>query len=288
MATQAKWFVLYDTTYLPETAIRLGQLIVDPRKPWESLQDNILEIDRSDTTTEVQVEEDFVFQKDSERKFDIGFSAAVLNLLPFGFGGETQKGESHQFIIQKVESRTFRPSRHYVRMSVLQPEVLRYLARHHYNKSLFMIVGIKIGFNGEIKRFKKSKKGGSLNASQPLPSSLSPLPLDFGVTFGQKKMTHYYESRRILSSFVFAYRLREVRYYKSSFSDFDFTKGAELHCLYTTVSSISVRPVVKEPTYVGKEDEVDIDGLFKSDFEEDEIDTRVVDGCIMVNTSISQ
>ena len=176
----------------------------------------------------------------------------------------------------------FNPSREYVLKSVLEPEVLNYLARHKYRKSLYMIVGIQIGFNAKIVHKRTHKKGGGLNVS--IPGALTGIPVDLGAGYECSATNHRYERKRI-SSFVFAYRLREVRYYKknNSTTDVEFTKGAELHDLYGN-NHVLMQPDVKEEVYLGTQDEIRIDGLFREDSDEGEHDTVIIDGCIMVSS----
>lgn len=270
---------MYDTSFLPDTAIRLGQLIVDPRKPSECLQDAPLEIE---SQVDVQTEYDFQYQKRTDGKFHLGFSAAVLSLLPFGLAGSTQKGTTHKFEIEKIDSQKFKPTHKYTRQSVFQPEVLKYLAKHKYRKSLFMIVGIKVGFNAKIIHQRKSEKGGQLDGA--VPGALVGIPVDLGAKFKHTTMDDRYERKSIPSSFVFAYRLREVRYFKKDdfIKDMEFVKGAELHGLYGNIR-LSAQPSTKEVTYIGTEDEIDVDGIVGEDFEDDETDTIAVEGCFMIS-----
>jgi len=263
------WFVVYDTGFLPDTVIRLGQLVTDPRKPAETLQQTPVEIDPGEMTVEAQTERNVVFQKHSESGFALGLSAAVLSILPCGIGGNAQKGTIHRYEINKVERRMFRPSRKYVQASVQQPDVLKYLARHRYRKSLFMIVGIKVGFNGQVVHQRKYSRGGHLSGS--IPGAVTGVPVDLGASVRHDTIDHSYERKAIPASFVFAYRLREIRYFKkdNSTTDTDFTKGAELHCLDESSDAV-IQPARKEPTYLGTVDEIDIDGIVGEDFEEDD------------------
>jgi hypothetical protein len=158
----AKWFILYDSSFPPDTAIRLGQLITDPRQPADSLQRAPLEIGPEETTMDSH-EHNVISQTHADSSFDIGLSAAVLSLLPFGLAGDKNRNTTYRYEIKKVEGRMFLPSPEYVSRSVLQPEVLHYLARHRYRKSLYMIVGIRVGFNAEFTHERKYKRGGHLN-----------------------------------------------------------------------------------------------------------------------------
>ena len=80
--------MLYDTSFPPDTAIRLGQLITDPRDPAESLANGPLTIESLGTVVDSGTKRDYVFRKQRERELGIGFSAAVWSLLPFGLEGD--------------------------------------------------------------------------------------------------------------------------------------------------------------------------------------------------------
>lgn len=245
-----------------------------------------MEIGPLERTVDGYIEKNVVFRKQADSSFGLGLSAAVLSLLPFGFAGDRQKDRTHQYEIEKVEGRTFLPSYEYVQRSVLQPEVLDYLARHRYRKSLYMIVGIKIGYNAEIIHERKYKRGGGLNVS--IPGAMTGVPLDLGANLKQKAINHRYEKKSIPNSFVFAYRLREVRYFKkdNSITDVEFTKGAELHDLNGKVGHVALQARFKDKTYLGTEDEIDVDGIVGEDYEEDEYDAMIVDGCIMIGPQV--
>src|SRR5438045_494166 len=167
LTIQEKWFVLYDTSFLPDTAIRLGQLITDPRKPADTVQKAPLEIRQLGMTVDRHSEKDVVFQTRTDKSLGIGLSATVLSILPFGLSGDKRKDTTHLYEIKKVEVRMFNPSREYVLKSVLEPEVLNYLARHKYRKSLYMIVGIQIGFNAKIVHKRTHTKAEGLIVSNP-------------------------------------------------------------------------------------------------------------------------
>lgn len=224
---------------------------------------------------------DIVFQKQIRKTLDLGFSAAVLSLLPFGLSGENQTDRTHRYEIERVEERFFQPTPSYVRKSVSQPEVLAYLSKHKYRKSLFMIVGIKIGFNARITHSKSNALKTGVDAT--VPGALTGIPVDLTGDFGFQSMGNCYEQKVIPNTFVFAYRLREVRYFKAHglTTDTEYTKGAELHDLHTP-RNYSSSPGLQEPNYSGVEDEIEIEGLACEDYEEDDFDSEVLDNCILV------
>ena len=232
-------------------------------------------------TSEGLIENDVIFEKGKTSSFQLGLSAAVLSILPFGIKGQTPKNNSHRYQVERVEGRMFLPNREYIKKSVLQPEVLSYLARHGYRKSLYMVVGIKVGFNAEIIHQRKRKFVGRLKCF--VPAALTSIPVDFRAKIGFETTDGRYEKKRIPGAFVFAYRLREVRYSKKDnvTTDVEFTKGADLHSLYGNSFHLS-RNSFKEVKYLGTGDEIDIDGIFGEDFHDDIPNTSIIDGCIMV------
>jgi hypothetical protein len=146
-----------------------------------------------------------------------------------------------------------------------------------------MIVGIRVGFNAEFTHQRKYERGGHLNGC--IPGAVNGISLDVGGKFKLSGNDEIYERKSIPSTFVFAYRLREVRYFKkdNSTTDMEFTKGATLHDLDGSRYA-SVSPSVTDTSYLGNDDEIEIDGIAGEDFEEDEEDTVIVDGCIMVDS----
>jgi hypothetical protein len=230
-----------------------------------------LNIDPPDIIVRDLIEKNVVFEKGRGTSFQLGLSATVLSMIPFGIAGQTPKNDHHRYQIEKVEGQMFLPNRDYVRKSVLQPEVLRYLAGNGYRKSLYMIVGIKVGFNAEITHQRKNKFWSRVKCS--FPAALTGIPVDFRAKLGFKVTNSRYEKKHIPSAFVFAYRLREVRYSKKDTvtRDIEFTKGADLHSLYGN-NFRHLRGSFKEATYLGTGDEIDIDGIFGEDFEDDDFD----------------
>jgi hypothetical protein len=161
--------------------------------------------------------------------------------------------------------------------------VLSYLARHRYRKSLYMIVGIKIGLNAEITHHREHTTRGWLKAF--IPGALIGAPVDVGAQAKGSVIEQRYEKIKIPTSFVFAYRLREVRYFKKSnfIENLEYTKGADLHDLYGK-SRVIEHFTDENVTYQGADEEIEIDGIFEEDFEENEHDTLIVDGSFMINS----
>jgi hypothetical protein len=267
--------VLYDTSLPPESPISLGQLISNPRNPTERIQASRLPIHpqtgiHSDTEREVE------FEIKSTRGFDIGFSATVLSKLPFEIGGKRKTTITHRYKIKEVEIQTFYPSRAFIRQSVLEAQVLQYLAAHGYRKSIYMVVGIKIAHGAHVFHGRTKEIGGTLGGT--VPGAAVGIPLDLGSHIRGEVGKHRKETKEVVSSFVFAYRLREIRYFKKdgTITDVNFTKGAQLHSLYSTLELVVGE---KEVKYCGCMDEIDVEEMASEDYEDDDVDSN---GCVMV------
>lgn len=223
-------------------------------------------------------EREVEFETKSEKSINVGFSAAVLSLLPFGVGGKRKAQVTHRYEIKEVETQTLYPSRAFIRQSVHQPQVLKYLASQGYRKSVYMVVGIKVAYGAHVSHETKREFGGELGGT--MPGAVVGIPLDIGAKIGAKKANWKIEKKQVSSSFVFAYRLREVRYFKKdgSITDLQFTKGAQLHNLYAEAPEVCF----KEARYYGEQNEIDVEGIVGEDYEEEKFDTVLIDGCIMV------
>jgi hypothetical protein len=73
----------------------------------------------------------------------------------------------------------------------------------------------------------------------------------------------------------------EIRYSKKSgsFDHPEFVKGAEIHHDLHSPSQQQLAVTTDPEQVIGNGDGIDIDGILGVDFEEDEDDTRLVDGC---------
>jgi len=269
---------LCDTSFPPETAICLGQLITDPKTPAERLgtpvemgpQDKILE----------GFEENVSVSSVGSDGVHVGLSAAVFSFLPFSIG--TSKGQSitHQYQIEKVEQKVLIPSEEFVHQSMLQGPVRKYLAKHLYRKAVYMIVGIKLGFCARIVHGTRQALSGSLAGG--IPGLAVGIPLDVGAHMGASHMDAHFEEKRILHAFVFAYRLRKIRYFrKTRIKNSIFTRGAELHDLHGRASPQQTPD--KQLLSDGGDEVIVIKGIADEDFAADEDDgIKYVDGCYLV------
>lgn len=81
---------------------------------------------------------------------------------------------SHHYNIKNVEE-TYLGL--YVQQSILQPDVLSFLAKKHYRKSVYMGMGVNIGFDAVIICERKQEISGKFNATAPELATWIPVDL---------------------------------------------------------------------------------------------------------------
>lgn len=217
----------------------------------------------------------------SASDYGISLSARVLGLLPFGLGGNRQNSTRHVYEIESVKTQKFIPSEHYIRESIFQAPVLSYLAKYKYKKPVYMIVGVKIGSNARVVHERGRALGGNLTGT--MPGLAVGIPVDVEANVSGNTSDQRYDAYRIPNDFVFAYRLREIRYSKNrdSIDHSEFEKGAELHDLHNHKLQNVISEDTNSEEFRGVEDEIKVEGMAGVDFDDDE-DALSVDGCILV------
>lgn len=278
-----QWFVLHDNL-APDTAVQLGQLIGNPRRPSDRIGNTPLPLEAEASE---RVVNKILYRVDDGNVTKIGFSASVLSLLPFELSGERKHHTTHEYEIERVEEKTIHPSLDYVKKSVFEPEVLSYLASTLYRKPLYMVVGVRVAYDAKITHTEQRERAGEIKAT--VPGSLVGIPLDLGAEtrFGNDR--GFTQQMHMSYAFVFAYRLRRIRYSRSHATAraSDYSKGN----LYQvggpdpTARKQADSENVTNNVYKGVEDEIERVSIQDFDFEEDEADTRVIDGCIIVGDS---
>jgi hypothetical protein len=203
-----------------------------------------------------------------------------MSILPFTLAGRRNNSTSSHYEIDNLEERVFVPSAHYIRQSILQNDVLGYLASRHYRTAVYMIVGIKLALGGKVVHSTKRGWGGDMGGT--LPGASVGIPIDIGAKVSIDRDARRLEHKQIPDSFVFAYRLREIRYAKKSsrVDHREYTKHADLHDLQHRSAYIPPKTVPKE--FMGREDEIEIEGMSGEDYVEDEDDSMLLGECIIL------
>ena len=271
--------MLCDTSFPPETAICLGQLIANPKSPAERLGSGPLEKGPQEKVVE-GFEEHTTVSSTSHDHIHGGFSAAVLGFLPFRIGGNRGQLTVHRYEIQKVKQQLLLPSDEYIQQSVFQESVKGYLAKAFHKAAVYMIVGVKIGFGARILHRDQQTSGS--HVSGMVPGAALSIPVDVGADISVSRSDFNYEEKIIAHPFVFAYRLRKIRYFKKTRIEHSkFTAGAQLHNLNRR------RLPESHGEEAGMNDcgdvEIVVKGIADEDYGDEEDDEiKFVDGCCLV------
>ena len=274
--------MLQDPTYPVDTMVRLGQLIDDPRRPDERVGREPLEFGPDDKVHKLSSETNFTFIQAANRVWDIDIGATIMSFLPFGIRGHYSATSGKLFEIERIDSQSLDPSDDYVERSLRKPSVREYLAAYRYQKPLYMIVGIKVGRNARIIQGRFSKVRGKVSVD--VPGYLGGIPVDPKVELGVGTSRLHGVKRDVLESFVFAYRLREVRYsVKLHLSRLGriWTKGARLHSAEASDNMLNAGEIEENDV----EEEIECDGLSGRDVSEESVPCgNMIDGCILLGS----
>jgi hypothetical protein len=218
-----------------------------------------------------------VIQLGAKSSAGLKFSATVLNWLPFSISGERSRNSKHRFEIKRVEEKTIYPDDDYILNSVHRDNVLKELARRHYQKRVFMIVGVRVGYDAHIIDQENCETKGRMGGT--VPGSAIGVPVDIdGQVYGSAAKP-YYQEQDYKDPFVFAYRLREIRYFPADKTarQFNFTRGADLHDNEVLISTEIVATALEE-VYIGRKEEIVLEGIDDEDFDDG---IEIIDGCVL-------
>ena len=217
----------------PEDAINgtAPPAFLDPKAPYEAYQTN--------------------WSSEREKYFS-GSGGIWASFLQFaGLGGDlsitASKSDKDIFQFQKLVTKYFVPNTKYVREAVKDPDVDDFLRKTKYRDSLYMITGVKIAIGATVTKEKMRERGVYAQFGVDLTATMG-MPIQFGPKGDFKKGQSEKESSSEMSDFIFAFRLRKIRFKKGEIVHEDYTK----HALYSNT----------EPANEGDEEqEMVVDGL---------------------------
>jgi len=167
------YFLAPSDNIAPETTIKLGQLIPDPRRPDVKIAEPhyILESQLNPP----DVIQPWKWKHGHGSSADLSLSAGILSVF-FGAGPELGFGRSSnevlEFAATSLETISFNPDKEYVTASMNDAAVLNYLDQHR-GASLYMVTGVKIARNPSVRRAGLHNWNGQLGASLPVSGDVS-------------------------------------------------------------------------------------------------------------------
>ena len=116
--------MMCESTYVPDTLIRLDQFVNGPKDPTDRVEKPV-EPGPGDLVHDHCQEDDVNYVHSARRSRNIGLGAAVLRLLPFGIKGHYNGFLKKNFEIEKLKSKSLEPS-----------DGILYLKSKNYKKSI--------------------------------------------------------------------------------------------------------------------------------------------------------
>jgi hypothetical protein len=216
----------------------------------------------------------------SEEK-SISLSTKVRNLLAFRLEGSKETARVGTHLVKKVEILEFSPTDEYAKQSIMRPAVQAYLKQVKYKKQIFMICGLKIAHGAvALDAIGKRYQGeGSLSLSLNLKGGTT-LGTAKG-SIGAAKIGTKIHDVLATHSFIFAYRLREVKYTRNLQQVYTREIG-KLHELHGSSGSIPIAPLSGPKDQSGTDSIAIFECLSNCGADEFEDDSMIVEGYIMI------
>lgn len=250
----------------PDGRIALGNIIASISQPEDSInEDDPLRLPPNSIITSIST--NWKSEKTKSESKNGGVWAGFLEVLGVGgqFNVSRTNSQTDAYEFDKLTTTYFVPTKQYIEEAISNPDVKDWMV---YNKGnpLYMITGVKVASGAKFVTEMAKERGFRFQVG--VNASMFGVPVQAGPNIDILNSSTERESSDAVSDFVFAFRVREVRYKKKTgVISKDFVKGA-MYGLEATPDD-------------DEEEDVDfeIDGLAERDPKEDELDfdSRVID-----------
>ncbi|EHK26041.1 uncharacterized protein TRIVIDRAFT_63373 [Trichoderma virens Gv29-8] len=210
--TTKTWILTRSQTYEPGKSLRLGQVLLDPRRPADALfskSSSFLPIP-AEYTRDLGEKNNVTIKVES--KLNASFTAwGKLNSTPVTAKGNaaTNQWTTKKWILQKLESETFLPELEYVKEILKRGDVPAATKWWRLQRRIFLVTGVRIARGASVSLETDSHKtSASIKAGLDGSSQGVPVQAGLGAALGQE--TEQIEKAEESSDFVFAYRLHEI------------------------------------------------------------------------------
>jgi hypothetical protein len=207
--TEKSWFILRYNHFPPDTFIKLGQLVTNPKEPNIPIApDGPLDFP-SNMISVSSVEEGFHWEASSGHDEHLTLSAEMDGLPVSGeIKAEFKKKVRNWADFTSLETQLIGPTKQYVEESMGRPLVAETLGKNILQKSVFMVTGLKIAKKGERGvESARSKELGFKVGVTPTPS----IPISLGPDVGGDRKTSE-TLKSTAANFVWAFSLRQIYY----------------------------------------------------------------------------
>ncbi|KAE8443374.1 hypothetical protein EG329_001932 [Mollisiaceae sp. DMI_Dod_QoI] len=199
----------------PSGPIFLGSIIKSPRSPEISLNSKTSPLLKSLEIQEtITIDTSRQLYRDSKGK--VGIWGEFLSGLPLGIDASVStnwdNGEFTQYKFKELITRSIFPSQFEISTIFTDPAIQTSIKDSRFRDNLYMITGVKIARGADVVIGKMRERGANLHFGADLTPLSVPIKvgpdLESSMGHGQKVQEKHE------AEFVFAYRLREIKYRK--------------------------------------------------------------------------
>lgn len=223
------YFILPTTVYRPDDLIRLGQVITDPRVPYDRLTlPNPL---KGPLTPRISTTIEWSARSTKTHNASVGSLAHVVGIITADASGSSSHSETQTWEAAYLETQFIELNEdpNYVQNIVKVDAVEQWLKHNHWKgRSAYIITGLKIARNAGEVTFNNSS---TLDVEGKLLATVDP----WGVVEGGANASHgrsnsVSEKGKVESAYVFAYRLRKIHVtWRSKAKLGEYLRGGSLY-----------------------------------------------------------
>lgn len=204
-----RWIFTKSCDFTPQGSLQLGRILASPFEPGHALQPSgPLPLHR-DILVETTSRQNIDIQSNDEILAQFGAWASI-GRLPAGFKIDASTQTSHESVwhFDRLESKIMAPSIAYVKAAMRHGDVPSNLKKWSFKKRVYMITGVRAVSGGRMKRSNEASH--NIDASVQVTPHASSLAAEAKAAIAT--IASDSENFDNASTFVFAYRLNEIRY----------------------------------------------------------------------------
>jgi hypothetical protein len=219
------FFVLRHTTFPSDGPIQLGNIITNPLKADDPINAGaILQIPEADKAKPYfQSEQKYTLK--TPKNTTVGIFAKFLQLTGLDISYTRNVVREDSWTFQKLERRTFTPSKTYVKAALEQQAITDKFSARNASPNLYIVTGVCIGYDATHAWTRSTKHNPVLTAGVDVTGGAA---VSFGPKFSYDTEDYADGEGKVGGDFVFAYRVKEILYKKNIVYLKDYDKG-ELH-----------------------------------------------------------
>lgn len=207
MARSTRWILTRTCDFQPGGILQLGQILAQPKDPSHALQ----------PAGPLPLHEDLIVEHTSCQDLDIHvgnelsahFDAwASFFIVSTETSASSTRSKNVSWHFDRLDNMTVTPSLQYVKESMDHGDVRASLKKWSFSARVYMVTGVRIASGARMSRSNEAAVGLSTSATVSLNAGFDPAGGGAGVGSRYENA----ESIGKTSSFVFAYRLNEIRY----------------------------------------------------------------------------